>query len=298
VILAGASNNDDAGSNSGSAYFFVESATDDWTQLVKVTAPDAAGGDEFGFGVSIDGDIAAIGAPYSGGFFGSVYIYRQTAPNVWTFDTEITSVDADSFGEFGFSVSIQGDRLLVGAPSDTEAGTQSGVAYVFTRTPATNVWSQSALFTPPAPFSGMFFGESVMIDGATGVVGARGASIGMVIREEPAGSGMWTVVEDIQASDGQAGTSFGDSVAISNGTAIVGAPLAQNNSAVQTGAAYLFDAPVATNPADLNGDGVVNGADLAILLTQWGTNGPADINNDGVVNGADLAILLTNWTGS
>jgi len=49
-------------------------------------------------------------------------------------------------------------------------------------------------------------------------------------------------------------------------------------------------------PADLNGDGVVNGADLATLLTQWGTNGPADLNSDGVVNGADLATLLTNWT--
>ena len=49
------------------------------------------------------------------------------------------------------------------------------------------------------------------------------------------------------------------------------------------------------NPADLNGDGVVNGADLATLLTQWGTNGPADLNNDGTVNGADLATLLTNW---
>jgi len=50
------------------------------------------------------------------------------------------------------------------------------------------------------------------------------------------------------------------------------------------------------NPADLNGDGVVDGADLAALLTQWGTSGPADLNNDGVVNGADLATLLTNWT--
>jgi len=50
------------------------------------------------------------------------------------------------------------------------------------------------------------------------------------------------------------------------------------------------------NPADLNGDGVVNGADLASLLIEWGTNGDADLNTDGIVNGADLAILLTNWT--
>jgi hypothetical protein len=47
---------------------------------------------------------------------------------------------------------------------------------------------------------------------------------------------------------------------------------------------------------DLNGDGVVNGADLGILLTGWGTNGAGDLNGDGVVDGADLGILLTAWT--
>jgi hypothetical protein len=41
----------------------------------------------------------------------------------------------------------------------------------------------------------------------------------------------------------------------------------------------------------------VNGADLSILLSAWGTADPvADINGDGEVNGADLSILLSNWT--
>ncbi|MBM4110030.1 MAG: hypothetical protein FJ254_01565 [Phycisphaerae bacterium] len=47
---------------------------------------------------------------------------------------------------------------------------------------------------------------------------------------------------------------------------------------------------------DLNGDGVVNGADLGILLTSWATGGAGDLNSDGVVDGADLGILLTSWT--
>jgi hypothetical protein len=57
--------------------------------------------------------------------------------------------------------------------------------------------------------------------------------------------------------------------------------------------------PPDTNPADLNGDGVVNAADLAILLAAWGpaTAGEAaDINQDGEVNAADLAILLGAWS--
>ncbi len=52
----------------------------------------------------------------------------------------------------------------------------------------------------------------------------------------------------------------------------------------------------AGNPSDLNGDGVINGGDLATLLSAWGTNGVGDINASGIVDGADLAILLTNWS--
>jgi len=48
-------------------------------------------------------------------------------------------------------------------------------------------------------------------------------------------------------------------------------------------------------PADLNGDGVVNGSDLGALIVQWGTNGPADFNGNSAVDGADLETLLTNW---
>jgi len=54
--------------------------------------------------------------------------------------------------------------------------------------------------------------------------------------------------------------------------------------------------PGEDSPADLNGDGVVNGADLAILLGAWGGRGIADINGDGIVNGADLSILLGAWS--
>ena len=53
-----------------------------------------------------------------------------------------------------------------------------------------------------------------------------------------------------------------------------------------------------SDPADINGDGDVNGADLGILLASWGPCPPpcpADINGDGVVNGADLGLLLAAW---
>ena len=51
----------------------------------------------------------------------------------------------------------------------------------------------------------------------------------------------------------------------------------------------------AANPADLNGDGVVNATDLSLLLNNWGGAGVGDINADGVVNASDLALLLNGW---
>jgi hypothetical protein len=56
------------------------------------------------------------------------------------------------------------------------------------------------------------------------------------------------------------------------------------------------DVPPPTNASDLNADGRVDAADLALLLNAWGTaKGAADINRDGAVNGVDLAILLGQW---
>ncbi len=58
-----------------------------------------------------------------------------------------------------------------------------------------------------------------------------------------------------------------------------------------------------TSPADLTGDGTVGGADLGILLSEWGEcadpdDCPADLNGDGTVGGADLGILLSEWTSN
>lgn len=59
------------------------------------------------------------------------------------------------------------------------------------------------------------------------------------------------------------------------------------------GVDYFLIEPVC--PTDLNGDNIVNGVDLAWLLSTWGGNDVADFNGDGVINGADLAALLAMW---
>jgi hypothetical protein len=52
---------------------------------------------------------------------------------------------------------------------------------------------------------------------------------------------------------------------------------------------------VAPCQGDFDGNDVVNGADLGVLLAQWGSTGSADLNGDGTVNGADLGTLLSKW---
>ena len=68
-------------------------------------------------------------------------------------------------------------------------------------------------------------------------------------------------------------------------------------SCVDANANGIADACEVSNPADVNGDGVVNAADLAQVLGDWGTNAPAsDINDDGTVDAQDLASLLAAWS--
>jgi hypothetical protein len=72
-------------------------------------------------------------------------------------------------------------------------------------------------------------------------------------------------------------------------------PLVEYQDVVVTIQGDVF---LAFAPSDLNSDGLVNGADLGILLSHWGSANPAaDVNDDGIVNGADIGVLLAEWTG-
>lgn len=72
----------------------------------------------------------------------------------------------------------------------------------------------------------------------------------------------------------------------------------RNVGATSTSVAVAWIMPETTPPApvgDINGDGIVDGADLGLLLIDWGRPGAGDLNGDGVVNGIDLGLLLQNW---
>ncbi|NOT00103.1 MAG: hypothetical protein HOP29_05705 [Phycisphaerales bacterium] len=171
TAVVGAELDDDAGASSGSAYVFVRSGTV-WTPQQKLTAPDAAPGDQFGISVSAGGDLALIGAyrdDDAGSASGSAYVFVRSGA-VWTPQQKLTASDAAAGDEFGFSVSVSGSAAVVGAYADDDAGMDSGSAYVFVR--SAGVWAQQQKLTAADAAAGDLFGISVSVSGDAAVVGA------------------------------------------------------------------------------------------------------------------------------
>lgn len=82
------------------------------------------------------------------------------------------------------------------------------------------------------------------------------------------------------------------------GSGSLGEDLAGSHDAVLTGSAHWVAALDCPPSPDLNGDGIVDGADLGTLLSAWGpvpSGSVADLNSDGAVDGADLGVLLAHW---
>jgi hypothetical protein len=89
------------------------------------------------------------------------------------------------------------------------------------------------------------------------------------------------------------GDAFGHAIALDSATLAVGA-YATDGAAPNQGALHLYAIAPAACPADLDGDGVVDSADLGALLSAWGTPA-ADLDGNGIVDSADLGALLSAW---
>ena len=137
TVVIGAYSDDDKGYNSGSAYVFTRDTAGDlasgWTQIAKLTADDGAASDYFGYSVSIDGDTVVIGANRDddkGSNSGSAYVFtRDTAGDLgsgWTQLAKLTAEDGADSDQFGSSVSIDGDTVVIGARFDTDKGSTAG----------------------------------------------------------------------------------------------------------------------------------------------------------------------------
>ncbi len=242
TALVGSPEDDDGGAASGSTYVFVRSGTN-WTQQVKLTAPDAGANDYFGRSVSLSGDTALIGAYLDddgGSASGSSYVFERSG-TLWSQQAKLTASDGAPGDQFGGAVSLSGDTALVGAAEDDDLGSESGSAYVFVRTGTT--WNQQTKLTAGDGAADDLFGSSVSYMNDRAIVGAYG--------DDDAGSESgsayvfgrvgisWSQTAKLTASDAAPGDRFGWSVSIIDRTALVSA-LRGDGAAVDSGSVYAF----------------------------------------------------------
>ena len=171
TIVVGATNvdNDKIGLDTGSAYIFtLRDGT--WTEQAKLTASDAAAGDNFGWTVAIDGDtavIGAIGADVNGNNSGAAYVFTRGA-GVWTEQAKLTATDGAANDGFG-RVAINGKTILVSAPRNGDVGSRPAAAYVFTL--SDGLWTEQAKVLAGIGATSDGFGTPAMA-GKTFIVGA------------------------------------------------------------------------------------------------------------------------------
>jgi hypothetical protein len=251
TIVVGANQDDDVGINTGAAYIFIRSGST-WTQQTKLTAFDGVTGDEFGYSVSIssDGNTVIVGAHRDsdgGADSGSVYVFSRSGSD-WTQQAKLTaSEDAAANDHFGYSVSISsdGNTAIVGSYGDDDGGTDSGSAYIFTRSGTS--WSQYQKIRASDVVATDRFGWSVSIsgDGNTAIVGAwtdddeagDSGSAYIFVRSGPS----WIQKQKIKASDPGSSDRFGWSVSISgDGTTTVIGAYGDDDGGTDSGSAYIF----------------------------------------------------------
>jgi len=213
-----------------------------WIERQKLLASDGAVGDVFGTSVSLDGDTVLIGAVSdddNGAGSGSAYIFTRSG-TTWTQQTKLLASDGHAGDQFGCFVSLFGDTALIGAGWDDDNGVDSGSAYVFTRTGTT--WTQQQKLTAPDVAAGDWFGMCVSLVGDTALIGAQGdyntGDFGAAYVFTRTGT-IWTLQQELFASDGAAGDCFGWMVSLDGNTALIGADLDDDNG-VDSGSAYVF----------------------------------------------------------
>jgi hypothetical protein len=210
---------------------------------VKLTTPDASGGDRFGIWIDMSADTMVAGASENrdGPNFGAAYVY-VLENGAWGLQTKLLSPDTRPFGR---TVAIDGDTIVVGALEDRAAfgGQDAGMAYVFTR--ASGTWSlQAELVSTDVPIRNRW-ADAVAIEGdliAVGMTEDQNAGFfsGATYLFRRAG-GTWVQEAKLAPADAAAGSNFGSDVAISDGRVAVGARTKEVGGVSLAGAAYLFE---------------------------------------------------------
>jgi hypothetical protein len=255
TVVVGAPGVDAAGANSGAAYIFErnQGGLANWGEAKKLTASDAAAGDQFGAAVAISGDTIVVGAWGDGepGLeLGAAYIFErnQGGPGNWGQVKKLTASGAQDGDLLGAAIAIIGDTIVTGAPGERALGLYTGAAYVFERDlGGPGNWGEATKLTASDPAEGQYFGAAVAVSGDTTAIGAYGdQALGLytgaayVFERDLGGAENWGQVKKLAASDQTAFDRFGSAIGIS-GDAIVVGRYGDDDLGHRSGSAYLFE---------------------------------------------------------
>jgi len=160
------------GAFDGTAVFVYTENEGEWVSSAKLRGDNTQPDESFGASVAIDGDTVVIGAPGDSSevpVSGAVHVFVRTG-SAWAQQATIKSVAPEIRAQFGASVDISGDTIVVGAPGEDGV---AGAAYAFSRV-GTEWLFQGALGSEFRLHAGDAFGHAVAIDGDVAVVTAPG----------------------------------------------------------------------------------------------------------------------------
>ncbi len=224
----------------GAVYMFERQGDGTWLEMQKLTSTDPKVW-VFGYAVALQGDdlvVGADGAVALGDGAGRVLFYKREA-GVWVWKNTYPSPDSKEGDNYGTSLALEGEYLVVGSDQANAPPTGEGHAYVYKTHPLG--WILQATLAPDGPPVPSYFGRKVSMSGGTVFVGAPVLQIqtGAVFVFDLV-DGFWTQTVKLSASDAHIGQLFGYGIGLDQDRAVIGA-WEDATMGEYAGAAYVFE---------------------------------------------------------
>jgi hypothetical protein len=213
----------------GAVYIFErdEGGQDNWGQVAKVVGLDTYYGDGFGVDVDICGDFLVVGMYAGGDYAGSIYVFERDfgGTNAWGQIAHLFSSDNSPYDYFGYSLDIEGETIIAGAPGNNGL---TGAAYVFQPDgEESGNWIETEQLIASDADLQNYFGLDLSFSGDIVVIGALGhrdfAGTAYLFEYHPDRPDQWQQIAIISESDANPGDRFGGAVSIFGDKLIVGA---------------------------------------------------------------------------
>ena len=212
------------------AYIFERRKDGTWEQVAKLQSNGDPFGDGYARTVAISGRTAIVGARFDDELYvqgGAAYVYERKGAGEWIQVAKLTASDAEAFGNFGRSVSIDGYRALVGSPGRTVDGVRTGGGFVFERQPG-GAWEEITILEAPDVEGGEGnFSQAVSLSGDRALIGAADAEVngllttGLAYMFKTERKGEWQLDQKIVNRDVRENARFGRNVALNGEVALI-----------------------------------------------------------------------------